>query len=115
VTPDAQLAALARGVSAIVLGTITQRQSALNAQHSFVYSDWTVHVTRVFKGASIPEVHPGDDVTLVAPGGEVIVGGLRVHARDNSFPELLIGHQYIFYLPGYASKKFYSMERVAWP
>jgi hypothetical protein len=93
-----ELAALARSSDAVVVGTTAKQYSALTAQHTFVYSDWAITVTKVFKNTSPILAQEGTVITVARPGGELVVQGQRVVAHDSSFPEFVMGHEYVFFL-----------------
>ena len=67
---------LARKADTIVLGTVTQQESAWDAQHTAIHTDVTVAVERVLAGP------PGDTVTLRIAGG--IVGGMGMRTSNDA-------------------------------
>lgn len=97
-TPEDELALAANYADAVVEGAAVRRYSALTAHHSFVFSDWTVTVTRVFKNSSSIQVPVGTEITVTRPGGNTVVSGRQVTAQDKSFPDFITGHQYVLYL-----------------
>ncbi len=62
---------LARQADTIVVGTVTQQQSAWDAQHTAIHTDVTVAVERMLAGT------PVDTVTLRVAGGVVGRMGMR--------------------------------------
>ena len=79
---------LARQADTIVVGTVTQRQSAWDAQHTAIYTDVTVAVERVLAGT------PGDTLTLRVAGG--IVEGMGMGTSND--PTFQDGEQMIVFL-----------------
>jgi hypothetical protein len=79
---------LARQADTIVVGTVTQQQSAWDAQHTAIYTDVTVAGERVLAGT------PGDTVTLRVAGGIVEGMGMRT-SNDPTFQD---GEQVIVFL-----------------
>jgi hypothetical protein len=74
------MADLARKADTIVLGTVTQQESAWDAQHTAIYTDVTLAVERVLTGPS------GEVVTLRVAGG--MVGGIGMRtSTDATFRE----------------------------
>jgi hypothetical protein len=71
---------LARKANAIVLGTVTQQESAWDAQHTAIYTDVTLAVERVLTGP------PREMVTLRVAGGSVGKMGMRT-STDAAFRE----------------------------
>jgi hypothetical protein len=67
---------LTRQADTIVVGTVTQQESAWDAQHTAIYTDVTVAVERVLAGP------PGDTVTLRIAGG--IVGGMGMRTSNDA-------------------------------
>ena len=79
---------LARQADTIVVGTVTQQQSAWDAQHTAIHTDVTVAVERMLAGT------PGDIVTLRVAGGIVEGMGMRT-SNDPTFQD---GEQVIVFL-----------------
>jgi hypothetical protein len=79
---------LARQADTIVVGTVTQQQSAWDAQHTAIHTDVTVAVDRVLAGT------PGAIVTLQVAGGVVGSMGMRT-SNDAVFQD---GEQVIVFL-----------------
>ena len=71
---------LARKADTIVLGTVTQQESAWDAQHTAIYTDVTLAVERVLAGT------PAEVVTLQVAGGSVGGMGMRT-SNDAVFRE----------------------------
>ena len=71
---------LVRKADTIVLGTVTQQESAWDAQHTAIYTDVTLAVERVLTG------HSGEVVTLRVAGGRVGGMGMRT-SNDAAFRE----------------------------
>src|SRR5690349_11947899 len=69
---------LAKKADAIVLGTVTQQESAWDAQHTAIYTDVTLAVEQVLTGS------PGEVVTLRVAGGVVGDIGMRT-SNDATF------------------------------
>ena len=80
--------ALARQADMIVLGIVSQQESAWDAQHTAIHTDVSVVVERVLAGA------PGDVVTLRVAGG--IVGGMGM--RTSNDPVFQDGERVIVFL-----------------
>ncbi len=79
---------LARQADTIVVGTVTQQESAWDAQHTAIHTDVTVAVERMLAGT------PGDIVTLRVAGGIVEGMGMRT-SNDPTFQD---GEQVIVFL-----------------
>jgi hypothetical protein len=97
-TPEKELQDLAKLAQAVVEATAVQRYSALTPRRSFLYSDWDLEVTRVFKNTSPIPIQPGGTITVVRPGGELIVNGRRVVARVLAGPNFTLGQRSLVYL-----------------
>jgi hypothetical protein len=103
----------AKRSDAIVIGTALGKLSALTPGHSYVYSDWTIKVSRVFKNVSKIGAAPGDEITVVEPGGDLTIDGVHVQAHNKSEPELTLGHEYILYLKAHPeSSSFQGYPRI---
>jgi hypothetical protein len=67
---------LARKADTIILGTVTQQESAWDAQHTAIYTDVTLLVERALTGT------PGETVTLRVAGGRV--GGIGMGTSNDA-------------------------------
>lgn len=74
------MADLARKADTIVVGTVTQQESAWDAQHTAIYTDVTLAVERVLAGT------PVEMVTLRVAGGRVGGMGMRT-SNDAAFQD----------------------------
>jgi hypothetical protein len=70
------IADLARKADTIVLGTVTQQESAWDAKHTAIYTDVTLAVEHVLTGL------PEEVVTLRVPGG--VVGGMGMGTSNDA-------------------------------
>lgn len=107
-SPRDELNERAKLSEAIVQGTAERRYSVLTPTHSFIYSDWVVKVSSVFKGTSLVPVKVGDEITVFRPGGEVLLNGLPVVARDMTFPDFAVGKEYVLYLGAHADSSSFE-------
>lgn len=110
-TPVEELAELAGQVTSVIRGTTVQQASALNPEHTFLYSDWSVKVAAVIKNSSGVPIAMGDTITVVRPGGNIVFGGVPVTAGDPTFPDFSLNHDYLLYLTAdSASSSFVAMQ-----
>jgi len=72
---EISIADLARQADMIVVGTVTQQESAWDVQHTAIYTDVTLAVERVLAGT------PGEGVTLRVAGGSV--DGISMHTSND--------------------------------
>jgi len=97
-TPTEELQLHARLSDTVIQGTAEARYSALTPGHSYLYSDWILKVTRIFKGSSLIPFKVGDRITVARSGGELMFNNQHVIAHDMTFPDFAIGKQYVLYL-----------------
>jgi hypothetical protein len=97
-TPEQELAQMAKGADAVVSGPAVGRYSAANPLHTALYSDWVVSVTKVYKNSSTIGVQAGSEITVTRIGGDLALNGHRVIYRDSAFPDFAMNHTYVFYL-----------------
>ncbi|MBM3226456.1 MAG: hypothetical protein FJZ47_22050 [Candidatus Tectomicrobia bacterium] len=69
------IADLVRKADTIVLGTVTQQESAWDAQHTAIHTDVTLQVEQALLG------QPGPSITLRVAGG--IVGGMGMRTSND--------------------------------
>lgn len=67
--------ALTERAERVVLGTVESEQARWSSDHQAIYTDVTIRVTRVYKGA----VKPGEHVVVRREGGVVDGVGMRVY------------------------------------
>ena len=87
------LAELVCESDAVLRGTVVARASFPTANGSFLFSDYTVRVDRVFRYRSGSLAPP--EVIVTRAGGAVVVDGVAVEARTDEFPMLAVGGSYI--------------------
>ena len=102
ITPDEELQEQAQRSDAVVIGKMVRRYSALTQGHSFLYSDWVVNVSTVFKGTSLVPFRVGDDIAVTRTGGDLVLNGRHLVARDMTFPDFGVGREYVLYLFAHA-------------
>jgi hypothetical protein len=87
------LAELVCDSDAVVKGTVIARSSFPTANGSFLFTDYSVRVGRVFRYRSSGLAPP--EVIVTRAGGAVVVDGVQVEARTEEFPMLTVGGTYI--------------------
>jgi len=96
VTETQELKGLAGRFDAILSGTTTNRYSAIDPTHTFLYSDWIVKVNKVYKNTSTMQA--GSEITVTRLGGDLNVNGKHIIDKEPSFPEFSLNHLYLFCL-----------------
>lgn len=94
---------MACGADAIVIGEVNDKQSQLNENREFLFTDYTMTVQEVFKDNAQAPFATGASMTVSRPGGRVQINGRVVSAIDSSFKLLKKGKHYLLflkYLPG---------------
>jgi hypothetical protein len=97
-SPAEELAYFGARTDAVISGTTLKQYSAANSLHTFLYSDWIISVTKIYKNTSTVPAQIGGQITVTRRGGDLVLNGIRVIARDRTFPDFAINHQYVFYL-----------------
>jgi hypothetical protein len=83
-------------VKAVISGTTVRRYSAIDPTHAFLYSDWIVKVSKVYKNKSTVQV--GAEITVTRMGGDLTLNGRHIIDKDPIYPEFALNHDYVFYL-----------------
>lgn len=81
---------------AVVTAVVTDRTSQLTEQKKFVFTDYTMLVTEVYKGHL--DIAPNVGITVTRPGGKVSINGRIVTAVDSSYQLLESGKRYLLFL-----------------
>lgn len=95
-TAAQELARFVGRFDAVISGTTARQYSAIDATHTFLYSDWIVNVAKVYKYAAAVQV--GSQITVTRMGGDLTLNGQRIIDRTPIFPELTPNHRYVFIL-----------------
>jgi hypothetical protein len=95
-TASAELAELVCYSKAMLVGRFLGGTSRLTDDESWLFSEWTFAVERLYKG--LPD-HVGATLDVVISGGRLDVAGRTVTALNNRFPLLPdIGQRYLLFL-----------------
>ena len=76
------------------VGEVISAQSFPTEEGSFLFSEYAVSPKETLRQRSISLTSP---VTLIRPGGAIVVDGVRVTAEINTFPSLVVGRTYLFF------------------
>ncbi len=93
-----QLRHLAKESILVVRASAESYISALTKDHAFIYSDWTMKISEVYKNASGHSVRQGDEITVTRTGGRLVWNSRVAYAHDANFPDFVVGEDYVLYL-----------------
>lgn len=79
----------------IVMGTPLTARSLPNKSRTFIFTEYSVRVDRVFFDSS-HTVSVGDTIIVSREGGTIVVGQVTVHAVEPSFDQFSLNQQYLF-------------------
>ena len=94
--PATALRSMFAYASVVVACTAIKQQSTLTPRGSYIISDWTMEVTRVFRNQS--SIPIGQTITVTRTAGSVTVGNLKLVAHDGNFADFQLQHQYVLLL-----------------
>jgi hypothetical protein len=85
---------------AVIEGTVQDSEAALTEERTFVFSDYTVRVSRIFKNITSQTIRDTDELVVTRAGGEVPHSGRnkKLRASDDAYPPLEIGSTYVLFL-----------------
>jgi len=83
---------------AVIVGEVIDKASQLVDSAQFLFTEYTVRVTNVYKKNALSEVLPGSEITVVRPGGKVEIGGRTVKTIDGDFLPLTVGSRVLLFL-----------------
>lgn len=89
---------LACASDAVLVGTVQKKQAFLTGSQRFIVTEYELDVEDTMKDNPKSAVKKGDVLSILRPGGEVISGGRRILAIDESLPPLEEGGQYLLFL-----------------
>jgi hypothetical protein len=96
--PPVTLVDLACFSDAVVLATPVAGVSHMTADKTFIYSDWTMHVGEVLQDTPKAPIGGSETITVVRPGGKLVIDGRTVYGKAIDFPEFLPGGKYLLFL-----------------
>lgn len=111
--PRAALSALAHYADAVALIKATSVAAALTSNQSFIYSDWTTTVSRVFKNYSPLPLSPGGQCVITNPGGTLKIDGVTLIAEDPGLPNLQADNTYLVFLKALPDSDSFQIIRNA--
>jgi len=88
---------------AVVAGEVIDSAPQLVASAQFLFTEYTVRITDVYKKNALSEVLPGSEITVVRPGGRAEIRGRTVKTIDGRFLPLTVGSRVLLFLK-YVSK-----------
>lgn len=83
---------------AILLGSFKSKSSQLNADQSFIFTDYEMAVEEVIKDTPAAPALSGGVVTVTREGGEVRLNGKVIRARSGDFKPAQVGKRYLLFL-----------------
>jgi len=83
---------------AVVAGEVIDKASQLVASAQFLFTEYTVRITDVYKNNALSEVLPGSEITVVRPGGKAEIRGRIVKTIDGRFLPLTVGSRVLLFL-----------------
>lgn len=100
-SPDQKSTPLERAVDAsdaVVIATVTARESQLTEDERYVFTDYEVAVKEVLKDNAASPISASDTMTVTRPGGKVLVGGHLITVVDEGVKPLSVGDEYLLFL-----------------
>ena len=83
-TPKNYFHLLAGESDLVIRGKALNQDSQITADGMFLFSDYRVGVTEVFKNNSAVPIEVGDTINVALPGGKVLIDAVIVKASGNS-------------------------------
>lgn len=83
---------------AILVGSFKSKSSQLNADQSFIFTDYEMAVEEVVKNNPATPAQSGGVVTVTREGGEVRLNGRVIRARSGDFKPAQVGKRYLLFL-----------------
>jgi hypothetical protein len=96
--PEDYFGDLAAKSNAVIQGKVTGRVSQITDDDAFIFTDYSVLVTEVYKDDTSAQIVKGATITVTRPGGKVLLDGVIAKASDQMFAPLPTNKQVILYL-----------------
>lgn len=97
-TPDTYFAEFARESDAVIRGTVKNKISQITEDEKFIFTDYGVLVTEVFKNNTASPLVNGSTITLTCPGGKILISDIIVKAGGNSMASLSVNNDVVLFL-----------------
>ena len=108
-TPDEIMHRQVCSASAIVVGTAVSKESQLNSNGNWIFTDYTFHVEKVLKNDKDSTIKTGSDVIVTMTGGKISIDGRIATATDYDYKFLNASDLYIFFLNRIPSTGAYTI------
>lgn len=83
---------------AVVAGEVLDKASQLVESAQFLFTEYTIRITDVYKNNALSAVLPGSEITVVRPGGKAEIRGRTVKTIDGRFLPLTVGSRVLLFL-----------------
>ena len=97
-TPENYFGNLADSADAIILGTVKRKASQVTEDRAFIFTDYDVSVTQVFKNNPSAPISVGARVTVTRQGGKVLLRGVVMRAIDSNVEPLSVNTRVVLFL-----------------
>ena len=97
VTDGEVIRSLVDGSDVCIFGTVVNKQSALNAARTSIYSTVSVRVQRLFQARSARPLKQGETIEFTQEGGTVQVGDVVVDGIFSWAKGFEVGRQYLIF------------------
>src|SRR5262249_42790812 len=98
-TPETFFAKLTTASDSVIQGKVIKKTSQLTEDSAFLFTDYEVLVTEIFKDNPAAPIHAGSTITVTRPGGKVLIDGIIVKGIDESCRPLpQNGHGLVLFL-----------------
>lgn len=98
-TPENYFSEVARESDAVIRGRVIKKVSQITEDDAFLFTDYDVVITEVLKSDVTASLEAGARITVTRPGGKVLLDGIIVRAKDDSFAPLPVNnHEVVLFL-----------------
>lgn len=97
--PESVLENMTCSANAVVIASVTDLQSDLSHNQSWVFTEYLLHVEQILKNNSVHAVRNDKDLVVTRSGGRVkTADGHQIRVDDENFPDLRKGATYLLFL-----------------
>lgn len=82
----------------VLVGMVKEKNSQLTENGKFIFSDYLFQVEDVIMNSPRKPISTSELITLIRPGGKILLNGFTVTATDESYQNLNAGEKYILFL-----------------
>jgi hypothetical protein len=97
-TPENYFGELTQASDAVIRGRVIKKQSQVTEDETFIFTDYEVMITEVFKDNVSSPLDTSSVITITRPGGKIVIDNRVVKVKDHYFEPLPTNNEVVLFL-----------------